>query len=77
MPSDRPNILKIIKEACDKGVIVVNVSQCRKGLVNSSYECGKILENLGMVLAGDMTVECALAKLSFLLGKVTNFNFLF
>ena len=70
MPRDRPVILEIMKEANDRGVIIVNVSQCRKGIVSTNYECGKILEQYGVVFAGDMTVECALAKLSYLLGKV-------
>jgi len=70
MPRDRPEIFEIMKEANDRGVIIVNVSQCRKGLVSTNYECGKILEKYGVIFAGDMTVECALAKLSYLLGKV-------
>lgn len=44
MPKDRPNIFNIMKEANEKGIIIVNVSQCRKGLVSKNYECGKILE---------------------------------
>lgn len=70
MPRDRPRILEIMKEANERGVIIVNVSQCRKGLVSTNYECGGMLESIGVVFAGDMTVECALAKLSYLLGKV-------
>jgi len=44
MPKDRPNIFKIMDEANKKGIIIVNVSQCRKGLVSTNYECGKVLE---------------------------------
>lgn len=77
MPRDRPEIFEIMKEANDRGVIIVNVSQCRKGIVSTNYECGKILEQYGVVFAGDMTVECALAKLSYLLGKVKFGDFSF
>ena len=70
MPRDRPEIFEIMKEAIERGVIIVNVSQCRKGLVSKSYECGKLLEKYGVVFARDMNVECVLAKLSYLLGKV-------
>lgn len=69
MPRDRPGILQTLKEANERGVIIINVSQCRKGLVQTSYECGHILQTLGVIFAGDMTVECAMAKLSYLLGK--------
>lgn len=44
MPKDRKNIFKIMQEANEKGIIIVNVSQCRKGLVTKNYECGKVLE---------------------------------
>lgn len=70
MPRDRPAILEILKNASNKGVIIVNVSQCRRGLVTTNYECGSILKELGVIYASDMTVECAMAKLSYLLGKV-------
>lgn len=70
MPLDRPAIFKILQEANNRGIIIVNVSQCRKGVVSNSYECGSALEKYGVVFAGDMTVECCLAKLSYLLGKV-------
>ena len=69
MPLNRPELLQIIKNAGDRGVIILNVSQCRKGEVTSSYETGSVLEKLGVVFAGDITVECALAKLAYLLGK--------
>jgi len=73
MPNDRPRILEILKEACDRGVIVVNVSQCRTGLVSTTYELGYTLEKIGVIFVRDMIVECALAKLAYLLGKVLNY----
>lgn len=69
MPLNRPKLLEIIKNANDRGVIILNVSQCRKGEVSSSYETGSVLERIGVIFAGDITVECALAKLAYLLGK--------
>jgi lysophospholipase len=72
LPKDRPKILEIMKEANSRGVLIVNVSQCRKGIA-SNYETGALLESIGVVYAGDMTVECCLAKLSYLLGKVNDY----
>lgn len=74
MPQNRAEIFRIMKEANERGVIIINVSQCRKGLVSTNYECGKILEKYGVVFAGDMTIETALAKLAYLLGKVILFK---
>ncbi len=62
MASDRKKILEILRDACDRGIIVINVSQCRKGLVSNIYESGNVLTKIGVIFAGDMTVECALTK---------------
>lgn len=67
LPKDREKIVSIIQEADKRGVIIVNVSQCRKGS-GLNLE-GDFLGKCGVVNAGDMTVECCLAKLSYLLGK--------
>jgi 60kDa lysophospholipase len=67
LPKDRERIVSIIQEADKRGVIIVNVSQCRKG-TGFNLE-GDFLAKNGVVNAGDMTVECCLAKLSYLLGK--------
>lgn len=37
--------------------------------MNDLYETGRALVNMGAVLGNDMTIECCLAKLSYLFGK--------
>ena len=41
-PSSRIRLLQILKEAIDRGVIIVNCTQCLKGAVLSDYETGKV-----------------------------------
>ncbi|KAG8861938.1 hypothetical protein FRB96_002381 [Tulasnella sp. 330] len=64
-----PEFLDAIKEACDRGVVIVTISQCSKGSVSDSYEAGRTLLNAGVVAGGDMTAPCALTKLAYLLSK--------
>lgn len=69
IPDNRPEILEILKQANDRGIVLVNVSQCIKGGVSATYHCGTILSSAGVVSGSDMTTECAICKLSYLLGK--------
>lgn len=61
--------LEMLKEAVSRGIVIVNVTQCRGGSVEMHrYETGHRLLEAGVVSGYDSTTECAVAKLMFLFG---------
>lgn len=63
----KPWLMRLLKDATQRGVTVVNISQCVAGFVKMErYDTGFQLQDAGVVSGGDSTVESAITKLMFL-----------
>ncbi|MCP3964413.1 MAG: asparaginase [bacterium] len=65
---DRPDLLEVMRAASDRGVVLLNCTQCLEGSVRmADYVTGNALRDVGVVSGYDLTPEAALTKLYFLL----------
>ncbi|AJJ61931.1 asparaginase [Yersinia aldovae] len=66
----KAELLDELKNASERGIVVVNLTQCISGRVNmDGYATGNALANAGVISGFDMTVEAALTKLHYLLSQ--------
>lgn len=64
------DFLGALREARDRGIVLVNATQCFGGRVEQGrYQTSSAFNEMGVVPAGDMTVEAAVTKLMFLFGR--------
>jgi L-asparaginase len=64
-----PWFLHCLEKASQRGVYILNVSQCEEGrVVQGRYETSAHLTSLGVIGGDDITSEAAITKLMFVLG---------
>lgn len=68
-PTDRLFIDEL-KGAIDRGIVILNVSQCSGGMVmQGRYDTSKELNKIGVIGGADITLEAAVTKLMMVLAE--------
>lgn len=71
----RPWLMKMLGDASNRGVNIINISQCAEGTVEMArYDTGYQLKNAGVISGYDSTVESAVTKLMHLQGHYSDSN---
>lgn len=62
--------IELLEQAIDKGIYIVNVTQCAGGsVILGHYETSSDLKRIGIVDGKNITTETAIAKMMYLLGE--------
>ncbi|MBW7470907.1 asparaginase [Marinobacter sp. M216] len=68
VPDADTALINVLAAAIDRGIAIVNVSQCPAGRVaQKTYASGAVLDRIGVIPGADLTPEAAFAKLHVLL----------
>ncbi|WP_196891290.1 asparaginase [Aureivirga marina] len=67
--------VNLLKEAIDKNIRIVDVTQCAGGsVILGHYETSQELQKIGVINGKDITTESAIVKLMYLLGENLSFE---
>lgn len=77
-PTGNDDFLHMLKSLNDKGIIILNISQCIEGHIDTGdYETGSTMVKYKVISGNDMTLEAGYCKLLYLLTKHEHGNLMY
>lgn len=65
--------IEALEEALSKGILILNVTQCKAGAVQMrQYQASCDMDRIGVIGGHDITIEAAVTKMMYLLGNFPN-----
>ncbi|WP_299203045.1 asparaginase [uncultured Amphritea sp.] len=69
-PDKNQALIASLERASDRGVVILNTTQCYQGSVyQGAYATGETLNRIGVIPGSDLTLEAAFTKLHFLIAN--------
>jgi L-asparaginase len=69
-PDNNQALIDALADASQRGVVILNLSQCQHGrVIQGTYATGATLNRIGVISGADLTLEAAFAKLHWLLAS--------
>jgi L-asparaginase len=72
LPDQNTSLMEALRAAAERDIVLLNISQCLQAdILQGQYACSSVLNDMGVISGGEMTIEAAFSKLHFLVATLS------